>query len=181
MATIVCPYCRTENPVGSAFCINCGKSLPTTEKLEAPTMAFHAEAVDTALKTKATTAPLPSTPKPESAPVTVALPRPGTMTLAMPDGSRLSLKGAMEYAVGRADPVNDWNPAIDLALHDGLALGVSRRHARFFFKEGEPFLEDLGSSNGSYLNDKELAPGATVQLHEGDKIMFGRLVVRFHL
>lgn len=45
---------------------------------------------------------------------------------------------------------------------------VSRKHAKVFEKEGIFYLQDLGSINGTYLNDKRILD--PVELHEGDRI-----------
>lgn len=49
---------------------------------------------------------------------------------------------------------------------------VSQLHARVFRRDGEMFVEDLGSTNGTYLNKKKV--GAPVAIRKGDKIQFGR-------
>ncbi|MEO7497749.1 MAG: FHA domain-containing protein [Massilia sp.] len=49
---------------------------------------------------------------------------------------------------------------------------LSRRHAHIFLKDGQPWVEDLGSTNGSFVNDQRLDEHA-VALHEGDLLGFG--------
>ena len=49
---------------------------------------------------------------------------------------------------------------------------LSRRHAHVFLKGGLPFVEDLGSTNGTFINGERLAEHA-VPLHEGDVLAFG--------
>lgn len=49
---------------------------------------------------------------------------------------------------------------------------VSQLHARLFRREGDLYVEDLGSTNGTYLNKKKV--GAPVLVRKGDKIQFGR-------
>jgi len=49
---------------------------------------------------------------------------------------------------------------------------LSRRHAHIFLKGGQPFVEDLGSTNGSFVNGTRLEEQA-VALHEGDVLAFG--------
>ena len=49
---------------------------------------------------------------------------------------------------------------------------LSRRHAHIFLKGGELYLEDLGSTNGSFVNGVRLQEHA-VALHDGDVLAFG--------
>ncbi len=52
------------------------------------------------------------------------------------------------------------------------APSVSRIHARITKREGRYFLEDLNSTNGTYLNGKELAYHEPARLKIGDVICF---------
>ncbi|UDM51425.1 FHA domain-containing protein [Cupriavidus sp. MP-37] len=49
---------------------------------------------------------------------------------------------------------------------------LSRRHAHVYLKGGIPFVEDLGSTNGTFVNGKRLADHG-VPLDDGDLIAFG--------
>ncbi|SAL82808.1 FHA domain protein [Caballeronia terrestris] len=49
---------------------------------------------------------------------------------------------------------------------------VSRRHAHVFLKSGAPFVEDLGSTNGTFVNGTRLDASA-VPLKDGDVVAFG--------
>jgi hypothetical protein len=54
---------------------------------------------------------------------------------------------------------------------------VSRRHARIVIEENGALLEDLGSKNGTYVNDQRVTePRAIV---EGDQIRIGSLLFTF--
>ena len=48
---------------------------------------------------------------------------------------------------------------------------VSGRHARVFRRNGAPYLEDLGSTNGTYVNGQPLAPERL--LRPGDIVAVG--------
>jgi DNA-binding winged helix-turn-helix (wHTH) protein len=58
------------------------------------------------------------------------------------------------------------------------AEGVSRRHARITIGHGGAIIEDLGSKNGTSVNDELLAVPMT--LSDGDRISVGTTVVVFH-
>jgi pSer/pThr/pTyr-binding forkhead associated (FHA) protein len=49
---------------------------------------------------------------------------------------------------------------------------LSRRHAHIFLKGGRPHVEDLGSTNGTFVNGTRLDEHA-VALHDGDVLAFG--------
>jgi NADPH-dependent 2,4-dienoyl-CoA reductase/sulfur reductase-like enzyme/pSer/pThr/pTyr-binding forkhead associated (FHA) protein len=50
---------------------------------------------------------------------------------------------------------------------------VSRRHAEISYANGQYVLRDLGSSNGTFINDKRLESGSTHLLRHNDRIRFG--------
>ena len=52
------------------------------------------------------------------------------------------------------------------------SAGVSRRHARIVIGEGQAFLEDLGSKNGTFLGERRLE--APASLKDGDIFRLGR-------
>lgn len=52
--------------------------------------------------------------------------------------------------------------------------GISRRHARIFVENNQYTLEDLGSSNGTFLNGERLR--GRLVLKPGDEIRLGRTV-----
>lgn len=60
----------------------------------------------------------------------------------------------------------------ELALDDTF---VSQQHARLFAKNGSWFVEDLGSTNGTFVNDQRLAAPAMVQ--PGDRVRVGTTVL----
>jgi pSer/pThr/pTyr-binding forkhead associated (FHA) protein len=67
--------------------------------------------------------------------------------------------------VGRA-------PECELRLDDTYA---SSQHARIFAKNGSWYVEDLGSTNGTYVNEQKLA--APAMLQPGDRIRVGATVL----
>jgi len=60
----------------------------------------------------------------------------------------------------------------DLRLDDTF---VSQEHARIFAKDGSWYVEDLGSTNGTFVNEQRLA--APAMLTGGDRIRVGTTVM----
>jgi diguanylate cyclase (GGDEF)-like protein len=56
---------------------------------------------------------------------------------------------------------------------------VSRRHARIAKRGSSAFLSDLGSTNGTFLNDQVLAPNEEYPLRSGDQIRTGAAIFKF--
>jgi hypothetical protein len=84
-----------------------------------------------------------------------------------------------ESVIGRWDADNGIFPDIDLDTVDQEAK-VSRRHARILFRDGKFLLEDLGSTNGTYINrGRRLLPGTPQPLADGDEIIVGKTFLRF--
>ncbi len=50
---------------------------------------------------------------------------------------------------------------------------VSRQHAQIIAREGKHFVEDLGSSNGTYLNGKRITPHAPEPITDRDTLQIG--------
>lgn len=82
-------------------------------------------------------------------------------------GTRRRYDGRPPFEVGRTREV-------DLFLRDP---EVSRRHARFESNNGVVYVEDLKSSNGTFLNGRRVTEA--IELREGDEVDVGttRLIV----
>src|ERR1051326_5212434 len=86
-----------------------------------------------------------------------------------------------EAQIGRWDADGGIFPDVDLDTDDPEAK-VSRRHARITLNNGQYFLEDLGSTNGTFINrGKRLPPGQRQVLCDGDEIIVGKTFLRFHI
>ena len=64
------------------------------------------------------------------------------------------------------------NPECALVLDDDFASG---RHARIFEREGSWYVEDLGSTNGTFLGSQRLT--APVAVEAGTVLRIGKTVV----
>lgn len=87
------------------------------------------------------------------------------------------IKGKQRIIIGRGAPGSP-PPTLDMNEYQGFALGVSRRHAVISHHSGEGYtLIDLGSTNGTWLNDQRIKANKAYSIHCGDKIQLGQLVL----
>jgi diguanylate cyclase (GGDEF)-like protein len=81
-------------------------------------------------------------------------------------GRRLQLHRDAAVEIGR-------QPTCDFPIEQE---SVSRRHARFVWTQGHWHVVDLGSTNGTYVND-DLATDRV--LRDGDQVKIGRAIIKF--
>jgi two-component system, cell cycle response regulator len=80
-------------------------------------------------------------------------------------GRRFTLSGP-EHVVGRL-------PELDVSVEED---GVSRQHAKLRRLHDIWWLDDLGSTNGSFVNDERITSRS---LRDGDMLRFGTAILRF--
>jgi len=83
--------------------------------------------------------------------------------------------GIEGYILGRSDSRSPYLPDIDLSTYDALEKGVSRRHAVLINYRNMIHIMDLGSVNGTLLNEERLQPDKPYPVQEGDTVSLGSL------
>ncbi|WP_376792523.1 FHA domain-containing protein [Thermoflexus sp.] len=96
-------------------------------------------------------------------------------------GRTIEVRSHQTCEIGRLDPSLGLVPDLDLSQEGPEAIWVSRRHARIFYHDGHFYIEDLGSTNGTYLNNKRLVSGLPYALQDGDELRFGRIIAHVHI
>jgi CheY-like chemotaxis protein len=83
--------------------------------------------------------------------------------------------------IGREDARQGIFPDVNLLPYGGQIKGVSREHALVRAKDNRISIQDLGSVNGTRLNNHVLTPGQEYRLRDGDNLTIGQvqLQVRF--
>lgn len=93
-------------------------------------------------------------------------------------GTAFFFSNGDETTIGRADPVTGILPDIDLTPVD-TNRSVSRRHAKIIRTGGDyHVLEEIGTVNGTYVNDQRIPTGVPVTLHNGDLVKIGLISMK---
>lgn len=115
------------------------------------------------------TPPAPAMFVPET---TVLSPKPVQPALSLTrvrDGGSFAINQP-QFRIGR-DPAT-----VDYIVSDNTAVG--RHHADILEHDGGCFVVDQNSTNHTYLNGQELAPGMEYPLHDGDELTLGDEIFR---
>lgn len=99
--------------------------------------------------------------------------------LMAPTGEQIIVAPPDDIVIGRSDRYVDFVPDIDLSPIGDIAVRVSRRHAIITWRNGSPYVEDLGSGFGTRLNGEVLMLGQAVPLKPGDHIWLGGCVLAY--
>jgi len=164
---VVCPSCGAENLPGTLFCIQCGTYLPSGGPLRTEPLPEQEEG-------------RPARPRQEG--------KEGEEAWALNieievlnTGRKVLLSADREILVGRLDAAHGIFPELDMTTDGGLEQGVSRRHARIYTREGTCFVEDLDSTNGTFLNEERITPYLPYAFRDGDLLMFGTMRLKVHI
>jgi pSer/pThr/pTyr-binding forkhead associated (FHA) protein len=157
--TTTCKICKKENPSDLKYCMNCGAPLAE-------------------VKPANTTVSVPEQPL---RPVFPAQFQELTQIYAdllvlqvLGYEQPILVKGSTQVIIGRFSP-GETAPSIDLTPYNAGLLGVSRQHAEIIRPAQEFLLADLGSTNGTWLNEVKLLPHKHVPIRNGDLVRLGQL------
>lgn len=90
----------------------------------------------------------------------------------------LVLQNQPKVIIGRDVPAND-EASLDMSRYGDLSLGISRHHAQISYENGSYTIEDLGSTNGTWLNRRRLTAKQPHPLQNNDHLWLGPLKMVF--
>ena len=149
IAGCFCPNCNIENPPGSRVCAFCAHLLEEEGR--------PATCLDT----------------PVDSNCRLLLFVPGVEKPLQIDAGRTIILGRdLDQAQGGQGEV-----ILDLSPFQALESGVSRRHALVRPVENGFELSDMGSTNGTWLNQSRIVPGQGYRLSGNSEIHLGRMLL----
>lgn len=186
-----CEACGASSPDTAAFCDQCGMRLTSSDvhRTDLPNPINNTVETPIYSGSNVTSIGVPAVMSEidESLPAKTGQPTPQASTYAKLIVDRGEAAGTEflltreESTIGRWDADNGIFPDVDLDTFDQEAK-VSRRHARVILRDGKYFLEDLGSTNGTFINrGRRLLPGTPQPLADGDEIIVGKTFLRFRI
>jgi hypothetical protein len=159
----ICPVCKESNEMEAIFCRHCGAALED---------AF----LDPGARTKTTDmrAVVPESIKDWSIDA-AAVPARGIAIYIEGEFSPAYTHSGGEFVLGRKTGTTSSTPEglFDLAPLGGYSRGISRRHAVIRWAEHGYEILDLGSVNGTWLNDERLVPQKYYPLASGSHLRLG--------
>jgi hypothetical protein len=109
----------------------------------------------------------------------IAFPKDGWLILDF-GKKQFTLATNRMLVIGR-NPTNTTHAIVDVSSCGGLEKGVSRNHVAIFVAEdGGLVISDLGSKNGTFINEKKLASLEPYRLYDGDTVRLGDLEVQVY-
>lgn len=182
---ITCNSCETSNPPEAKFCENCGTALSVPPQVEAIPVPVPDEPVSPAVVDDADFGIHTVVSGAHAAPqVDEDVAKSVKAFLVIERGDNIGVKFGLtekDALIGRWDADNGIFPEIDLDRYDPEAK-VSRRHAKVFFRDGQFVIEDLGSTNGTFINrGRRLLPGVPQVLANDDELIVGKTFLRFRI
>jgi pSer/pThr/pTyr-binding forkhead associated (FHA) protein len=94
-----------------------------------------------------------------------------------PGGQEILVSCQAELIIGRASKKTV--PDIDLSPFGGSTSGVSRKHSRLLCQNGDWFIEDLGSTNGTFVSGEKIVSNQKVPVKHNDTIRCGQIELHF--
>jgi hypothetical protein len=158
----ICPVCKNTNELEAVVCGHCGAIL------DDPFM-------DPGAKTKTTDMPALDLERIRDWSFNeVMIPGGGIAVYVEGESNPAYIDSKGEFVLGRKGETTS-EILFDLSQLGGYALGLSRRHAVIRRIEHGYEILDLGSVNGTWLNEEKLVPHRPYPLPSGSHFRLGRM------
>ncbi len=161
---LICPNCKHQELSGALFCSHCGAQLGDMNLATHKIQTAEKKASGNNFRDAQTTHP--------------ASMQSWLSLHIIESGQIVPLVERTEFTLGRIAEGQPIVPDVDLSPYDAYANGVSRLHCAIKLIDGQVYIVDLGSSNGTYLNGTRLTPYTEMPVTDGDIIHLGKLKIQ---
>lgn len=191
VSKVICPVCSHSNRAGTLVCENCGSLITSSAPMRQATRDLKEQTEDPpATETKKIAEIVQDllagkdkdgAPEPKGGEYRAGM----HLLLEVKDlGRTLHVPAEMlrqQLVIGRKDPITQQSPPIDLDDFSAYRMGVSRKHAAIQVIKEVLTVSDLGSANGTYINNRRLPMRQPQVILDGDLLRIGQIdiVVRF--
>ena len=157
----ICPVCKYSNEQNAVVCKHCGASLSSSKYAsqtpkDPDVTVFYAEKQE------------------EFHVEEPIIPGDGITVYYAGKNEPIAIRTEDEFIIGRQ--TGDASESIlDLSEFDGFQMGMSRRHAKIRRTQTGYEVIDLGTTNGTWMDDKRLVPNKPYPLANGSMLRLGRI------
>jgi pSer/pThr/pTyr-binding forkhead associated (FHA) protein len=169
MAEKFCPNCQKKNDTSAAFCKYCGVPLEFSQ--DNPTTTSRIEPDSSAQPSPAENVVIGS----------LELPDEGVAVYLKDYAKPIAVRTNQEFIIGRKLTPIDMEAFVDLVPFGAYENGVSQRHAMIRQASHGWEIIDLGSTNGTWLDNKRLLPNKPYSLHGFAQIHLGRMCLYIYI
>lgn len=156
----ICPICQAENPTNARYCQECGTVFDGKE-----TGKVARQWLEEILKNLSSH---------------IISPPPETIVFQLVGRSEPLLIEVKDRMIIGRNSGGSSIPDINLTVFQASMQGVSRHHAAILLRDENYFIEDLASTNGTWINENLLRPHQPYLLNSGDLLRLGQLVLFIH-
>jgi hypothetical protein len=161
-----CPVCGYENDLNAFRCARCASPLARDKRTTDSTIPITDKIVPAKRHFPRQVGPLGA----------------ASIALYVDDTDEpLILEVVRQAILGRHEANSRSQPRVDLTPYRAYEKGVSRLHAIIRRTDNGLMVEDLASTNGTWLNDAALEPYIGKPLKSGDRLRLGKLVIEIVL
>ncbi|MEB3308872.1 MAG: FHA domain-containing protein [Snowella sp.] len=176
---IKCPNCGAQVQSDATFCGSCGANIasPIPASVPAPS-PVASEPEPTVKPIAAVSSPIPSPPVPSVSPAKLPVQVATQLQVQTASFLHVQTQTKLDFPQGLGvihigKPNEQIPPDIDVSGFPDSDV-VSRVHADIRVEGDAYYIEDVGSSNGTYINHSPLLKGNRHRLRSGDRVALGK-------
>ena len=160
-----CPACKLLNDTAATECVHCGAPFEGGVN-DSVSTTYEMVVGDTSLLTPETQARLENVER--------DVPENGFAIFLANHEQPFDVRTEEDFILGRKTSETQ-GQVVDLTPFNAFDMGISRRHVRIQRVENSYQITDLGSTNGTWLNEERLPPNQSVTIPRAAHLRLGKM------